>query len=246
MIFSAAAWLAGRSVRRREYERLRDAADAEAQRSEAAAALGTAVAEERNRIARELHDVIAHGMGVMVVQAAAAEQLLESDPDSAREPISTVRATGQDALAEMRRLLGLLRDGASGDHNAPQPGLNQIPALVQRLQAGGMDVTLSVTGSPGALAPGLQLCVYRVVQEALTNALKHAGGARATVTLEYGTDELSIRVCNGLGNSAPPGAEGAGHGLIGMQERFRLYGGRVVAGAQPDGSFVVDAMVPTR
>ena len=243
-IFSAAAWLTGKAMRRREQDRQRAEADARAERAAAAAALDAAVADERSRIARELHDVVAHGMGVMVVQAAAAEQLLDEDPGSARAPLSTVRQTGQQALAEMRRLLGLLRDGSTDDGLDPQPGLPQLSGLVQRLRDAGMAVTFTVTGEHTAVPFGQQLCAYRIVQEALTNSLKHAGGAPARVELDYRADALAVRVHNNAGTRTPQASNGAGHGLVGMRERVRLYGGTLQAASQPDGSFLVDAVLP--
>jgi len=248
LILAAAAWLAGRTLRHRDTERRRAAADAAAERAAAAAALEAAIADERSRIAREMHDIVAHGMGVMVVQAAAAEQLIDTDPSSAREPLRTVRQTGQGALAEMRRLLGLLRAGGDTDSHHPQPGLEQLPALVDQLAAAGMSVTIAITGTPVTLPPGLQLCAYRIVQEALTNALKHAHGASTRVALEYRPDALALSVHNdGTGDPAlGAGSNGAGHGLVGMRERVRLYGGTLTAQAAPDGSFLVDAVLPTR
>ncbi len=247
-IFSAAAWLVGRAMWRRELERRRAAADAQAQRDAATAALETAVADERSRIAREMHDVVAHGMGVMVVQAAAAEQLLESDPEAAREPLSTVRGVGQGALAEMRRLLGLLREGdITDDEPRPQPGLEQLPALVDQLRQAGMPITLTITGPPVSLPPGLQLCAYRIVQESLTNCLKHAGGAATEVAVDCRDDMLALRVHNAAGGPTPARTpDGTGHGLVGMRERVRLYEGTLRADRQLDGSFLVTAMLPTR
>lgn len=180
------------------------------------------------------------------VQAAAAEQLLQSDPDAAREPLTTVRETGQGALAEMRRLLGLLREGGT-DGTAPQPGLAQLPSLATRLREAGMPVAISVAGEPPSASPGLQLCAYRIVQEALTNSLKHAGGAPTTVLVDYRPDAVTLSISNGHGQPAAPVAnEGAGHGLVGMRERARLYGGTVEVGPQADGSFRVDVILPVR
>jgi signal transduction histidine kinase len=254
-IFAGAVWLAGRYVRHRELDRLRAEEAVTAERAAAAATLAAAVADERSRIARELHDVVAHGMGVMVVQAAAAEQLLGTDPDAAREPLTTVRETGQGALAEMRRLLGLLRDGdpdhdggtADGRTAAPQPGLPALPALTERLREAGMPVSIEMTGDLAAVAPGLQLTAYRIVQEALTNALKHSGGAPTRVSLDCGRDALSVTVRNAAGRPlATSMPDGAGHGLVGMKERVRLYGGRLDTEREPDGSFLVRAVLPTR
>ncbi len=243
-VLSAAAWLVGRAMRRRAMDRQRAAAEAQAQREAAAAALQAAAAEERSRIARELHDVVAHGMGVMVVQAAAAEQMLKSDPSAAQEPLSTVRRTGQEALAEMRRLLGLLRTGDAADAGEPQPGLDRLPALVEQLRSAGMPVTLTTTGAPVPLSSGLQLCVYRIAQEALTNCLKHASGAPTEMTMTYEPDALHLRIHNSPGRPAPQAATGAGHGLVGMRERVRVYGGTLAAQPEADGGFLVDARLP--
>ncbi|HEX7738811.1 MAG TPA: histidine kinase [Marmoricola sp.] len=246
LIFSAAAWLAGRTMRRREEEQRRAADRLRAEKDAAARALQTAVADERIRIARELHDVVAHGMGAMVVQAAAAEQMLEVDPLAARLPLTSVRQTGQGALAEMRRLLGLLRAGDdpdAADPASPQPGLSQIPALIDRLRAGGMHVELSIAGEVAAIPEGLQVCAYRIVQEALTNSLKHAAGAATTVTLNDAGERLDLVVHTAPGAHAP-GVSGAGHGLIGMAERVRVYGGSLDVGPLPDGSFRVHAQFP--
>ncbi|MGN6686726.1 MAG: sensor histidine kinase [Actinomycetales bacterium] len=242
-IFAGTAWLAGRTFRRRELERAQAAAQARAQQEAADAALTAAVVEERARIARELHDVVAHGMGVMVVQAAAAEQLLHVDPSAAVAPLSAVRETGQGALAEMRRLLGLLRTG-DVEESAPQPGLRQLPGLVESLRGGGLPVTLAVSGSERELPDGLQLCAYRIVQEALTNGVKHASGAPASIELHYTDAALEIRVLTGRGAPAEAAATGAGHGLVGMRERTRLYGGSLDAGPCRDGGFLVHATLP--
>ncbi len=245
VIFAGTAWLVGRTLRRRELERERILAEHGAVRAAADAERQRAVIEERNRIARELHDIVAHGMGVMVVQAAAAEQLLDSDPASAREPLTTVRQTGQGALAEMRRLLGLLRTGDDNPHAEPQPGLDQLESLVDGLRQAGVPVTLTITGSPLALSPGLQLCAYRIVQEALTNAFKHAQGASATVAVTYEPHGLALQITNGAGDplTGTP-RDGGGHGLVGMRERVLIYGGSLRAEPQPDGSFLVEAMLP--
>jgi signal transduction histidine kinase len=250
-IFAGAVWIAGRYVRHRELDRQRNEEALVAERSAAAAAVAAAVAGERGRIAREMHDVVAHGMGVMVVQAAAAEQLLSSDPDRAREPLTTVRETGQGALAEMRRLLGLLRDGdarAVGERDettAPQPALRNLPELVDHLRTAGMAVTLTMTGDSSAVGAGLQLVAYRIVQEALTNALKHSGGAATQVRVTCGRDELTLSVRNEPGDPLPTSTpDGSRHGLVGMKERVRLYNGQVEAGEAADGAYLVHAVLP--
>ncbi len=243
VIFSAAAWLGGRTMRRREEERHRAAAELRTQQEASARALEAAVADERSRIARELHDVVAHGMGVMVVQAAAAEQLLDVDPAAARGPLANVRRTGQGALVEMRLLLGLLRDGA--DESAePQPGLTRLPALVAALRDNGMAVRLEVTGDPPDLPQGLELCAYRIVQEALTNSLKHAGGAPTTVVVRYDSIQLDLTVTSGPGTTSQIAATGPGHGLVGMRERVRVYGGTLTAEPTPNGGFLMHATLP--
>jgi len=246
-IFSAAAWLGGRVLRRREQERRRAEADLRAQRVAAEAAMRAAVSDERARIARELHDVVAHGIGVMVVQAAAAEQMLLVNTAAAREPLTMVRRVGQGALAEMRRLLGLLQAGDETDDSAsePQPGLAQLPALVDGLREAGMSVRLTVSGTPDNVPVGIQLCVYRIVQEALTNSLKHAAGAAVTVALMHRPGALEVEVVNGHGTAASMAGTGAGRGLIGMSERAHVYGGTLSAAQRPDGGFRVHAWLPT-
>lgn len=243
-IFSAAAWLGGRTMRRREQEHRRADAELRHQQEDAANVLRAAVTDERARIARELHDVVAHGMGVMVVQAAAAEQMLAVDPEAAREPLANVRSTGQGALAEMRRLLGLLRDGDAVESAEPQPGLARLPVLVSGLRDNGMEVELTLCGDPPVLPEGLELTVYRIVQEALTNSLRHAGGASATVAVQYEHAQLDLRVANGPGAPTAASATGAGHGLVGMRERVRLYDGTLTAEPEPSGGFLVHATLP--
>jgi signal transduction histidine kinase len=202
-----------------------------------------AVAEERARIARELHDVVAHGVSVIAVQADAAEAALEQDPEKAAEPLRTIRGSAHDALGEMRRMLGVMRDGDEGSDHGPQPGLTQLPELVEHARAGGQPVALEVTGEPRPLVPSLDLTAYRIVQEALTNVRKHAPGAPATVSLAWSPTllELAIRDAGPGPNGAdPPG----GHGLVGMQERVRIHGGRLHTGALAGGGFEVLVQLP--
>ncbi|WP_345677972.1 sensor histidine kinase [Yinghuangia aomiensis] len=217
-----------------------------------------ALAEERGRIARELHDVVAHHVSVMTVQASAAQRTIARDPDRAREAMSAVEQTGRAALVEMRRLVGILRntDDAEGaearrlneGHNAPQPGLDGVEVLVQQVREAGVQVELSIEGVPAELPPGIDLAAYRIVQEALTNTLKHAGPAGARVLLRYRADEFLVRVADdGRGAAANLGAsEGGrtGHGLLGMRERVALYGGRLYAGPRAGGGFEVLARIP--
>jgi signal transduction histidine kinase len=240
VIFSSAAWLAGRTVRRREHDRRQAEADAVARQA-------AALADERTRIARELHDIVAHGVGVMVVQAGAAEQMLESDPSAAREPLSAVRQTGQGALAEMRRLLGLLRHGGEAEGTTPQPSLSQLPALVRQLESAGMPITSSITGDLATLPDGIQVCAYRILQEALTNCLKHSAGAATHVSVRRDSSRLDIDVLNEAPAATSPTTSSgrSGHGLPGMRERVRVYGGTIVAEARPGGGFHVHATLPS-
>lgn len=203
-----------------------------------------AVALERGRIAREMHDVVAHNVSVVVVQAAAAERLVETDPERARQAMRDVAATGRQALTEMRRLLGVLRDGDASDDLGPQPGVTELRALASTIEDAGMQVELSVQGEERPLPASAALSVYRIVQEALTNSLRHAGPARARVILRYLPDALEVQVSdNGVG--VVPPAEHGGHGLIGMRERVALFGGELTAGPRPEGGYAVVARIPT-
>ena len=207
-----------------------------------------AVAEERGRIARELHDVVAHSVSVMTVQAGAARVLLTNDPQRAAEPLRAVEETGHQAMTELRRLLGILRaeerpTGPYGEPSpaAPQPGVDDLPALVDSYRGAGLPVELTIRGQPRALPPGVALAAYRIVQEALTNSLKHAAAARAAVTLTYGTGEVEVEVIDDGRGGAPTGR---GHGLLGMAERASVFGGQLVAGPLGDGGFAVRARLP--
>jgi signal transduction histidine kinase len=203
-----------------------------------------AVALERGRIAREMHDVVAHNVSVVVVQAAAAERMVETDPERARQAMRDVAATGRQALTEMRRLLGVLRDGDASDDLGPQPGVAELRALAGTVEDAGMQVELSVQGEERPLPASAALSVYRIVQEALTNSLRHAGPARARVILRYLPDALEVQVSdNGVG--VVPPAEHGGHGLIGMRERVALFGGELTAGPRPEGGYAVVARIPT-
>ncbi|GGL89962.1 ATPase [Streptomyces fumigatiscleroticus] len=205
------------------------------------------VAGERVRIARELHDVVAHHMAVINVQAGLARFVFDSDAPTAREALHTIAGASGEALAELRRMLGLLRaDGVQGADGAPTPGLDQLEEMVTRVRAGGVPVDLRITGEPRPLPPGVQLCLYRVVQEALTNVLKHAPGARAAVRLAYRAGEVTVRVTDdGKGVDPDKMREHGGHGLIGMRERAKLYGGTIVVGPRSEGGFGVLLTLPT-
>jgi signal transduction histidine kinase len=201
-----------------------------------------AVADERARIARELHDVVAHSVSVMVVQAGAAEEVLSRHPERALEAVRAVQDTGRQALVEMSRLLGLLRDDHAELGLAPQPGIGTVDALVAQVREAGLPVELLVEGNPGHVPLGIDLSVYRVIQEALTNALKHAGDARAEVRLRYGGDALEVEIVDD-GRGSANGHVG-GHGLAGMRERVAVFGGEFAAGPRPEGGFSVRARLP--
>jgi len=201
-----------------------------------------AVEAERARIASELHDVVTHNVSVMVVQAGAARRVLDTSPGEARAALFAVEASGRTAMGELRHLLGLLAPAGQADDAAlvPQPGLGQVRTLVDRVRAAGLDVELSVTGAR-ELPPGVDLAAYRVVQETLTNVIKHAGAARAVVCVEYRPDELVITVTDD-GSLASPGS--GGRGLIGLRERIAIYGGELDAGPRPGGGWRVSARIP--
>jgi signal transduction histidine kinase len=217
-------------VRRVIGDRERRAQLAERERDVAAR---EAVLEERARIARELHDVIAHHVSVMVVQAGAERRALDAGAGSTHEVLETIESTGRNALGEMRRLLGMLRDESHGPL-APQPRLEDVPVLVAQLRDAGLPVQLQVEGVQHPLPIGIELSAYRIVQEALTNALKHAGGAPARVRVRYRDDLLELEITDD-GSPGEPVAEAGGHGLVGMRERVALCGGQMQAGPNSDG-----------
>jgi len=203
-----------------------------------------AVVEERARIARELHDVIAHHVSMIVLQAGAERRVLDDANTSTREVLETVERTGRSALTEMRRLLGMLRADAH-EPLTPQPGLSDVPTLVTQLEEAGLPVELQVEGERRELPVGIELSAYRIVQEALTNALKHAGDAQASVTIRYGSDSLELEIADDGTGAAMP-VSSSGHGLVGMRERVALYGGRLDAGRRPSGGFAVRVLLPIR
>jgi signal transduction histidine kinase len=210
------------------------------------AATTQAVERERTRIARELHDVVTHHVSVMVVQAGAARTVLDSDPERARQVLLSVESSGREAMGELRDVMGLLAgsvDVPPGE-DAPQPGLGQLETLVDRVRVAGVPVRLTVTGDPVALPAGPDLAAYRVVQEALTNTIKHADGAAAMVCVEYRPERLRIEVNDSGGSRSATAGSGGGRGLIGLRERLALYGGTLHAGPSPDGGFQVRAEIP--
>ncbi|WP_165617535.1 sensor histidine kinase [Klenkia soli] len=204
-----------------------------------------AVAEERTRIAREVHDVVAHNISVMTALADGAGYALDADPERARGAMAQVAATGREAIAEMHRLLGVLRADGETDQDAPAPGLAQLDQLVEQVRAAGLAVTLTVRGAPAALPATAQLAVHRLVQEALTNTLTHADGARtARVSLQWRPDDLLVQVTDdGRGGRRDP-ERPPGHGLVGMRERFGAWGGTVETGPGDGGGWRVRAVLP--
>jgi signal transduction histidine kinase len=232
-----AAWLLGDNLRtRRAYLRELEARAERLEREQEESAR-RAAAEEQARIARELHDVLAHNVSVMVVQAAAANDVFETQPQRAREALQAIERTGRSALTELRRLLGRVRQ----TDYAPQPGLAGLGALVEGVSAAGLPVTLRVEGELGDLPAGLDLSAYRIVQEALTNAIKHAGASAAEVRVRRTADEVELEVVD---DGRGPSGNGRGQGLIGMRERASLLGGEVEAGPKPGGGFRVRATLP--
>ncbi|MFD0415458.1 sensor histidine kinase [Streptomyces sp. NPDC127108] len=242
----AGALLAGAIRRGRREDRARLAEQIEATAAERAR---RTVLEERARIARELHDVVAHHMSLISIQADAAPYRVQDPPRELVTELASIRANALEGLAELRRLLGLLRaestDGTPAD-TAPQPSLDQLDALVSQVRAAGLPVSARVTGTRRALPPGVELSAYRIVQEALSNTLRHAPGAPTTVELGYGRTTLALRVTNGPAAGTAPPSPGAGHGLTGMRERVAMLDGDFVAGPAPEGGYEVTATLPTR
>jgi signal transduction histidine kinase len=235
----ALGWLGGFAFRERDVQ----AAEAEeraiqAEREREAAAR-VAVAEERARIARELHDIVAHALSVMVLQIGAVRHKLPELPDEDREALEDVERAGRTALAEMRRLLGAMRERGREAELEPQPGLDNLGALVQRVRSAGLPVRLDVEGDPVPLPRALDLSAYRIVQEGLTNVLKHAGASHAEVVVRHRPDALQVEVRDD--GRGPANSDGLGHGLVGIRERVKLYGGEMTAGPANGGGFVLSA-----
>jgi signal transduction histidine kinase len=241
-LFSAVTLVVILLVRRVLGDRERRAQLAERERDVAAR---EAVVEERARIARELHDAIAHNVSMMVVQAGAERRVLDGTGGTTREVLETIEQIGRGALTEMRRLVGMLR-GDDGEPLAPQPGLDDLPTLVAQVGDAGLAVELQIEGERRALPVGIELSAYRIVQEALTNALKHAGEANASVLVRYGADSLELEIVDDGAGAAQTVVAGGGHGLVGMRERVALYGGRLDAGRSKSGGFSVRVLLPVR
>ena len=254
----AAAWVAGYALRERAEqaeaaevratlaEREREAAEMRATLAEREreAAARIAVAEERARIARELHDIVAHAVSVMVLQIGAVRHALPDGLDESKEALGRVERAGRTALVEMRRLLGAMRRDGDGLELAPQPGIDDLGSLFEEVRRAGLPVELHVAGDPFPLPRAIDLSAYRIVQEGLTNALKHAGASHADVSVSYGHDDLQIEVRDdGPGSSR---GDGLGHGLVGIRERVKIYGGEMSASRAQEGGFVLDVRLPIR
>ncbi|WP_329300993.1 sensor histidine kinase [Streptomyces sp. NBC_00659] len=250
----ALAWVLGDSIRTRRAYLAQLEERAARLEKEREAQSKVAVAAERARIARELHDVVAHNVSVMVVQADGAAYVMDTAPDQARKALETISGTGRQALAEMRRLLGVLRTGEhqEGGEYVPQPDVEQLDDLIEQCRTSGLPVDFKVEGTPRPLPSGVELTAYRIVQEALTNTRKHGGpNAGASVRLVYFDDGLGLLVEDD-GKGAPHelyeegGADGQGHGLIGMRERVGMVGGTLDAGPRPGGGFRISALLPLK
>lgn len=238
-VFAFGRWMRHRSE---EQAALRDRTERVERDHEAAVA--AVVAQEQSRIARELHDLVAHAMAVIVVQAQAAGRVVRTDPERAHEAMAAIEGVGRAGLVELRRLLDML-DPADPVEDASRPGIAQLDELADRVRRAGVAVDIVVSGTPRSLPPGLDLSVYRIVQEALTNTLKHAGPARSTVAVRYHTDAIEVEI-NDDGSDPRRSVNGSqvGRGLIGMRERAALFGGTLVAEHRPTGGFRVHARLP--
>lgn len=237
------AWVAGDAVRNRVESMAELARRIDAAEQDQVTRTESAIAGERNRIARELHDIMAHSLSVIVVQAEGAKRNVGRDDDTVIEALATIEQTARSNLKDLRGVVGMLRD--DGEARSPAPELSMVDFLVSQCGEAGLSVSLTVTGDQRVLAPMVELSGYRIVQESLTNAMKHAGpGAQATVTLEYEHDALRIAVIDN-GRGASSDKTNPGHGLIGMRERVEAFGGRIHAGPRIGGGYSVEARLPT-
>jgi len=243
------AWLAAENLRNRRARWAELHARAERLEREREAEARRAVTEERLRIARELHDVVAHSMSVIAVQSAVGNHVMDAQPEEARHALAAIEATSRSALTEMRRLLGVLRqDGEPAGSLVPAPGLADLAPLAAQVQKAGLSVWIHVEGERGQVPPGVDLSAYRIVQEALTNVIKHAGSSTASVTVCYGPGSVMLEITDdGPGTpraATRPATPSTGHGIIGMRERVAVFGGEFAAGPRADGGFRVFARLP--
>ncbi|HZK51488.1 MAG TPA: sensor histidine kinase [Actinomycetota bacterium] len=244
-IIYGTAWVIGDNMRTRRAYTQELEARADRLERERETQSRDAVIDERRRIAREMHDVVAHNVSVMVVQAGAARRIIESKPEQARDALSSIEMTGRQALTEMRRLTGVLRREEES-YKAPQPGLNYLEKLIEQTREAGLPVEVTIEGEPYELPQGADLSAFRIVQEALTNSLKHAGPSQASVCIKYSPDKLELRVTDNGRGAAERLSNGsvAGHGLVGMRERVAMFGGDLKSGPLPGGGYEVQATLP--
>jgi signal transduction histidine kinase len=243
-VILAGTWGLGRWLRHRRLEHASLLAHNTALERDREEVSRAAVAYERARIARELHDLVAHSMAVIVLQAQAAQRVLPGDVAAAQRSLAAIESVGRTGMDELRRLLDVLLVEVEGIDRGARPTLERLDELVQQVRAAGLEVTVDVDGTPAPLPPGLDLSAYRIVQEALTNALKHGGRAPTTVRVGYGPETLTIRVSNPAALAPAEADRRIGHGLISMRERASLYGGALEAGPDPTGEFIVRATLP--
>ena len=244
-IIYGTAWVIGDNMRtRRAYTQELEARANQLER-ERETQSREAVIEERRRIAREMHDVVAHTVSVMVVQAGAARRIIESKPEQARDALTSIETTGRQALTEMRRLTGVLRREEES-YKTPQPGLGYLEKLIDQTREAGLPVEVTIEGQPYELPQGADLSAFRIVQEALTNSLKHAGPSHASVCIKYSPNKLELRVTDDGRGAAERLSNGsvAGHGLVGMRERVAMFGGDLKSGPLPGGGYEVQATLP--
>src|SRR5262245_61193995 len=240
------AWVLGDIVRTRRLEAREREAAAERAVRETEERLRAAAAEERRHMARELHDIVAHGVSVMLIQAGAARQVVDSSPDKATDSLLTVEATGRDVMAELRRLLGVLDVDGESAGLAPQPGIDQLRPLVDRVRQAGLPAELEIRGTPRPLPPSLDVTAYRIIQEALTNALRYARQARTLVHVSYEPEQVRVEVLDEGPVGQAEAGEGSGRGLEGMRQRASSVGGSLEAGPRLGGGYAVRAFLPLR
>lgn len=241
VVMASGTWVTGRLMRDRREQQTRSEDRAAQLEREVELEAKAAVSDERSRIARELHDVVAHSVSVMVLQAGAAEEVLDREPEHAREALTAIQETGRQAVVELRRLLGVMRRTDEDALLAPQPSLRHVGSLIEQAQQAGLPVTIEVEGTPGSVPPGVDLSAYRIIQEALTNTIKHAGPAQARVLVRYEPDSIEVQVSD-TGSGA--GTSAVGHGLIGMRESVALYGGTLEVDRGEAAGFTVRARMP--
>jgi signal transduction histidine kinase len=246
LFFFVLPFAAGRSVTSRTALNTALQANLERLEDERRERARQAIIAERTRIARELHDVVAHSVSVMVIQTSAARRVAARDPLAAAEALRSVENCGRDALIDMRRMMGVIHRADTDVLGAAAPGLSQLTKLVERAQSSGLSVQVAIHGKSRPLSAALDLMLFRVVQEALTNVIKHAGAASARIELTYKPNYFELDIVDGGGMSRrePRPANTAGHGLIGMQERIALYGGQLTTGRGRGGGFHVQARIP--